>query len=255
MPDAADQDHLAHLRVEQSGPPDPDAARQMHTMPLRQTDRRPVTGVPVGSESLRAITASVQAEGAWVHILHPDQVLELVAGADHAQPTDAGEGDLAISVERDRSALFAILFGRSDEPRDSERKHRIEDAVRNARAAVEEGLLPGGGVALAYAARTAFDQLHLNGDEATGANIVRIALTAPLKQIATNAGFEGPVVAARVASLPPGHGLNAASGEYVDMVEAGIVEPAKVTRCALQNAASIAAMLLTSEVMVVEKPQ
>jgi chaperonin GroEL len=134
-----------------------------------------------------------------------------------------------------------------------ERKHRIEDAVRNAKAAVEEGLLPGGGVALANAAMTAFDKLDLTGDEATGANIVRVALTAPLKQIAINAGLEGGVVADKVNSMPAGVGLNAVTGEYVDMVEAGIVEPAKVTRCALQNAASIAALFLTTEVLVVDQ--
>src|SRR6266511_3858337 len=135
-----------------------------------------------------------------------------------------------------------------------ERKHRIEDAVRNAKAAIEEGLLPGGGVALANAAVAAFDKLDLTGDEATGANIVRVALTAPLKQIAINAGLEGGVVAEKVNSLPVGHGLNAETGEYVDMLQAGIVEPAKVTRCALQNAASIAALFLTTEVLVADKP-
>jgi chaperonin GroEL len=136
----------------------------------------------------------------------------------------------------------------------TERKHRIEDAVRNAKAATEEGLLPGGGVALANAAATAFDKLDLTGDENTGANIVRVALTAPLRQIASNAGLEGAVVAEKVNSLPAGHGLNAETGEYVDMFKAGIVEPAKVTRCALQNAASIAALFLTTEVLIADKP-
>src|SRR3984885_3636708 len=136
-----------------------------------------------------------------------------------------------------------------------ERKHRIEDAVRNAKAAVEEGLLPGGGVALANAVGTAFDKLDLTGDEATGANIVKVALTAPLKQIAINAGLEGGVVAEKVNSLPAGHGLNASTGEYVDMFAAGIVEPAKVTRSALQNAASIAALFLTTEAVVADKPE
>jgi chaperonin GroEL len=147
-----------------------------------------------------------------------------------------------------------IKVGAATEVELKERKHRIEDAVRNAKAAVEEGLLPGGGVALANAAASAFDKLDLTGDEATGANIVRIALTAPLKQIAINAGLEGGVVAEKVNSLPPGHGLNAETGEYVDMIKAGIVEPAKVTRSALQNAASIAALFLTTEVLVADKP-
>jgi chaperonin GroEL len=147
-----------------------------------------------------------------------------------------------------------IKVGAATEVELKERKHRIEDAVRNAKAAIEEGLLPGGGVALANAAVSAFDKLDLTGDEATGANIVRAALTAPLKQIAINAGFEGGVVAEKVNGLPPGHGLNAETGEYADMIKTGIVEPAKVTRCALQNAASIAALFLTTEVLIVDKP-
>ncbi|MFN2518129.1 MAG: chaperonin GroEL [Jatrophihabitantaceae bacterium] len=151
--------------------------------------------------------------------------------------------------------VAVIKVGAATEVELKERKHRIEDAVRNAKAAVEEGLLAGGGVALANAVHTAFDKLDLVGDEATGANIVKVALTAPLKQIAINAGLEGGVVAEKVNSLPAGHGLDAATGEYVDMFKAGIVEPAKVTRSALQNAASIAALFLTTEVVVADKPE
>jgi chaperonin GroEL len=151
--------------------------------------------------------------------------------------------------------VAVIKVGAATEVELKERKHRIEDAVRNAKAAVEEGLLPGGGVALANAAVSAFDKLDLSGDEATGANIVRVALLAPLKQIAVNAGLEGGVVAEKVAGLPVGHGLNAATGEYVDMLEAGIPDPAKVTRSALQNAASIAALFLTTEAVVADKPE
>ncbi len=151
--------------------------------------------------------------------------------------------------------VAVIKVGAATEVELKERKHRIEDAVRNAKAAVEEGLLAGGGVALANAAATAFDKLDLTDDEATGANIVKVALTAPLKQIAINAGHEGGVVAEKVANLPVGHGLNAETGEYVDMFKAGIVEPAKVTRSALQNAASIAALFLTTEAIVADKPE
>ena len=150
--------------------------------------------------------------------------------------------------------VAVIKVGAATEVELKERKHRTEDAVRNAKAAIEEGLLPGGGVALANAAADAFEKLDLTGDEATGANIVRVALTAPLKQIAINAGLEGGVVAEKVNSLPAGHGLNAETGEYVDMIKAGIVEPAKVTRSALQNAASIAALFLTTEVLIADKP-
>jgi chaperonin GroEL len=151
--------------------------------------------------------------------------------------------------------VAVIKVGAATEVELKERKHRIEDAVRNAKAAVEEGLLPGGGVALANAAATAFDKLDLTGDEATGANIVKVALLAPLKQIAINAGHEGGVVAEKVSTLPANNGLDAATGEYVDMFKAGIVEPAKVTRSALQNAASIAALFLTTEAVVAEKPE
>jgi chaperonin GroEL len=151
--------------------------------------------------------------------------------------------------------VAVIKVGAATEVELKERKHRIEDAVRNAKAAVEEGLLAGGGVALANAAGTAFEKLDLTGDEATGANIVKVALSAPLKQIAINAGLEGGVVAAKVATLPAGHGLNAETGDYVDMFAAGIVEPAKVTRSALQNAASIAALFLTTEAVVADKPE
>jgi chaperonin GroEL len=150
--------------------------------------------------------------------------------------------------------VAVIKVGAATEVELKERKHRIEDAVRNAKAAIEEGLLPGGGVALANAADTGFDKLDLTGDEATGANIVRVALTAPLRQIAVNAGLEGGVAVEKVHALPAGHGLNAITGEYVDMIKAGIVEPAKVTRSALQNAASIAALFLTTEVLVADKP-
>jgi chaperonin GroEL len=150
--------------------------------------------------------------------------------------------------------VAVLKVGAATEVELKERKHRIEDAVRNAKAAVDEGLLPGGGVALANAAEAAFDKLDLTGDEKTGANIVRIALTVPLKQIATNAGLDGSVVAAKVAGLPGGHGLDASTGEYVDMFAADIVEPAKVTRAALQNAASVAALFLTTEVVIADKP-
>ena len=150
--------------------------------------------------------------------------------------------------------VAVLKVGAATEVELKERKHRIEDAVRNAKAAVEEGLLPGGGVALANAADTAFEKLDLTGDEETGANIVRVALTVPLKQIAINAGLEGSVVAAKVADLPPGQGLNASTGEYVDMFDAGIVDPAKVTLAALHNAASVAALFLTTQAVVADKP-
>ncbi|GGJ90983.1 60 kDa chaperonin 2 [Pilimelia anulata] len=151
--------------------------------------------------------------------------------------------------------VAVIKVGAATEVELKERKHRIEDAVRNAKAAVEEGIVPGGGVALVQAGKTAFDKLDLTGDEATGAQIVKVALDAPLRQIAVNAGLEGGVVVEKVRNLPSGHGLNAANGEYVDLLAAGIIDPAKVTRSALQNAASIAALFLTTEVVVADKPE
>jgi chaperonin GroEL len=151
--------------------------------------------------------------------------------------------------------VAVIKVGAATEVELKERKHRIEDAVRNAKAAVEEGIVAGGGVALLHASKTAFEKLDLVGDEATGARIVQIALEAPIKQIATNGGLEGGVVVEKVRSLKVGWGLNAATGEYVDLIKAGIIDPAKVTRSALQNAASIAALFLTTEAVIADKPE
>ncbi len=154
--------------------------------------------------------------------------------------------------------VAVIKAGAATEVELKERKHRIEDAVRNAKAAVEEGIVAGGGVALIQAGATAFDGKALkalSGDEATGANIVRVAVDAPLKQIALNAGLEPGVVVEKVRNLPAGQGLNAQTGEYGDMLAAGINDPVKVTRSALQNAASIAGLFLTTEAVVADKPE
>ncbi|MFD0415714.1 chaperonin GroEL [Streptomyces alboflavus] len=150
--------------------------------------------------------------------------------------------------------VAVIKAGAATEVELKERKHRIEDAVRNAKAAVEEGIVAGGGVALLQAS-SVFEKLELEGDEATGAAAVKLALEAPLKQIAVNAGLEGGVVVEKVRNLTVGHGLNAANGEYVDMIAEGIIDPAKVTRSALQNAASIAALFLTTEAVIADKPE
>ncbi len=150
--------------------------------------------------------------------------------------------------------VAVIKAGAATEVELKERKHRIEDAIRNAKAAVEEGIVPGGGVALIQAA-SILDKVKFVGDEATALNMVRLAIEAPLKQIALNAGHEPGVVVDKVRSLPKGQGLNAATGEYVDMLAAGITDPVKVTRSALLNAASIAGLFLTTEVVVAEKPE
>jgi chaperonin GroEL len=151
--------------------------------------------------------------------------------------------------------VAVIKAGAATEVELKERKHRIEDAVRNAKAAVEEGIVAGGGVALIQAGAVAFDKLALDGDEATGAAIVKVAIEAPLKQIAFNAGLEPGVVADKVKGLPAGSGLNAATGVYEDLLAAGVNDPVKVTRSALQNAASIAGLFLTTEAVVADKPE
>ena len=150
--------------------------------------------------------------------------------------------------------VAVIQVGAATETEMKEKKHRIEDALSATRAAVEEGVVPGGGVALLQIAPI-LDKLNETGDVATGVRIVRKALAEPLRQIANNAGLEGSVIVEKVSSLEQGKGFNALSGEYVSMVASGIVDPAKVTRSALQNAASIAAMLLTTECLVTEIPE
>jgi len=187
----------------------------------------------------------------------PEQIAGRVAQIRNE--IDATDSDYDREKLQERLAKLAggvavIKAGAATEVELKERKHRIEDAVRNAKAAVEEGIVAGGGVALIQAGKLAFEKLELVGDEATGANIVKVAIEAPLKQIAINAGLEAGVVVEKVRNLPVGHGLNAATGEYVDMLASGINDPVKVTRSALQNAASIAGLFLTTEAVVADKP-
>ena len=151
--------------------------------------------------------------------------------------------------------VAVLKVGAATEVELKERKHRIEDAVRNAKAAAEEGIVAGGGSALLQASSVLDGDLGLTGDEAIGVRILRAALEAPLKQIALNAGLEPGVVADKVAHLDEGFGLNAATGEYVNLMEAGINDPVKVTRSALQNASSIASLFLTTEAVVADKPE
>ncbi|MBU2695943.1 chaperonin GroEL [Pimelobacter sp. 30-1] len=232
-----------------------------------------LTGGQVISEEvgLKLETAGVELLGQARKVVITKDETTIVEGAgDQAQiegrvnqiraEIESSDSDYDREKLQERLAKLAggvavIKVGAATEVELKERKHRIEDAVRNAKAAVEEGILPGGGVALVQAGASAFDKLELEGDEATGANIVKVALSAPLKQIAINAGLEGGVVAEKVANLPAGQGLNAATGEYVDLLAAGIIDPAKVTRSALQNAASIAALFLTTEAVVADKPE
>jgi chaperonin GroEL len=187
---------------------------------------------------------------------------DLIAGRVNQIRSEIDKSDSDYDREKlqERLAKLAggvavIKAGAATEVELKERKHRIEDAVRNAKAAVEEGIVAGGGVALIQAGAIAFAKLELEGDEAIGASIVRAAIDSPLKQIALNAGLEGGVVAEKVRNLPAGQGLNAATGVYEDLLAAGVNDPVKVTRSALQNASSIAALFLTTEAVVADKPE
>ena len=194
----------------------------------------------------------------------------IIDGSGDAGAVDGRVSEIKAEIERtdsdwDREKLqerlaklaggvCVIKVGAHTEVELKEKKHRIEDAISATRAAIEEGIVAGGGSALVHAVR-ALDDLHLEGDELTGANIVRKAAAEPLRWIAENAGLEGYVAVSKVAELEPGNGLDAATGEYVDLVKAGVIDPVKVTRSALRNAASIASMVLTTDTLVVEKPE
>ncbi|WP_328915565.1 MULTISPECIES: chaperonin GroEL [unclassified Streptomyces] len=151
--------------------------------------------------------------------------------------------------------VCVIRVGAATEVELKEKKHRLEDAISATRAAVEEGIVSGGGSALVHAVKVLDDNLGKTGDEATGVAVVRRAAVEPLRWIAENAGLEGYVITAKVSELDKGHGFNAATGEYGDLVKAGVIDPVKVTRSALENAASIASLLLTTETLVVEKKE
>ena len=232
-----------------------------------------LTGATVISEEvgLKLETAGLELLGRARKVVISKEETTIIEGlGDDAQlkgrvaqiraEIDKSDSDYDKEKLQERLAKLAggvavIKAGAATEVELKERKHRIEDAVRNAKAAVEEGIVAGGGVALLQAATAAFKKLKLEGDEATGAKIVEVSIEAPLKQIAVNAGLEGGVVVEKVRNLDAGFGLNAASGEYVDMIKAGIIDPAKVTRSALQNAASIAALFITTEAVITDKPE
>ncbi|MEQ3551857.1 chaperonin GroEL [Pseudonocardia nematodicida] len=232
-----------------------------------------LTGGEVISEKvgLKLDTADLSLLGTARKVVVTKDETTIVDGAGDADQIAGRVNQIRAEIERtdsdyDREKLqerlaklaggvAVIKAGAATEVELKERKHRIEDAVRNAKAAVEEGIVAGGGVALIQAGAGLFEGLGLDGDEATGANIVKVALEAPLKQIAVNAGLEGGVVAEKVRNLPTGEGLDASTNEYKDLIAAGIIDPAKVTRSALQNAASIAALFLTTEAVIADKPE
>jgi len=197
-------------------------------------------------------TTIVEGSGASEQI--EGRVRQIRAEIDNSD-SDYDREKLQERLAKLAGGVAVIKAGAATEVELKERKHRIEDAVRNAKAAVEEGIVAGGGVALIQAGAKAFAKLELEGDEATGARIVEIAINAPLRQIAINAGLEGGVVVEKVKTLPIGHGLNAATGVYEDLLAAGVNDPVKVTRSALQNAASIAGLFLTTEAVVADKPE
>jgi chaperonin GroEL len=176
------------------------------------------------------------------------------------QEIEASDSDWDREKLQERLAKLAggvsvLRVGAATEVELKEKKHRLEDAISATRAAIEEGIVSGGGSALVHVAKVGFDALGLSGDEATGAEAVRKALVEPLRWIAENGGNEGYVVVSRVEQLPAGHGFNAASGEFGDLIAQGVIDPVKVTRSAVTNAASIAGMLLTTEALVADKPE
>ena len=224
-----------------------------------------LTGGTVISETvgLKLENATLEDLGQARKVVVTKDDTTLVEGAGDKEAIEARTAQIRLEIENSDSdydreklseRLAKLAGGVATEVELKERKHRIEDAVRNAKAAVEEGIVAGGGVALLQAAEV-LDTLKLEGDEATGAAIVKVAVEAPLKQIAANAGLEGGVVVDRVRNLPTGEGLNAATGEYVNLLAAGIADPVKVTRSALQNAGSIAGLFLTTEAVVADKPE
>jgi chaperonin GroEL len=231
-----------------------------------------LTGATVVSEEvgLKLENATIDLLGTARKVVVTKDETTIVEGAGKSEDVQGRINQIKSEIEKtdsdyDREKLqerlaklsggvAVIKVGAATEVELKEKKHRIEDAVQSTKAAVEEGIVPGGGVALLNA-QTALDKVDLEGDELTGALIVRRALEEPIKQIAANAGLEGGVIVEKVRALKEGEGLNAATGDYGDMIKFGVVDPAKVTRSALQNAASIGALFLTTEAIVAEKPE
>ena len=235
-------------------------------------DMAVLTGGQVISEEvgLKLDQADLDVLGQARRIVVTKDTTTIIDGAGKPDDVEARVNQIKSEIERtdsdwDREKLqerlaklaggvCVIRVGAHTEVELKEKKHRIEDAISATRAAIEEGIVAGGGSALVHAV-SAIDELGLEGDEATGANIVRKAAAEPLRWIAENAGLEGYVAVSKVGDLEPGNGLNAATGQYVDLFKAGVIDPVKVTRSALRNAASIASMVLTTDTLVVEKKE
>jgi chaperonin GroEL len=232
-----------------------------------------LTGAQVVAEEVGLALASVGLEvlGRARRVTITKDATTIVDGAGESQAIEDRIRQIRAEIETtdsdwDREKLQerlaklsggvgVIRVGAATEVELKEKKHRLEDAISATRAAIEEGIVPGGGTALVAVLAVLDDNLGLTGDEAVGVSIVRSSLVEPLRWIAQNAGHEGYVVVSKVRELPEGHGLNAATGEYGDLVKAGVVDPVKVTRSAVRNAASIAGMLLTTETLVADKPE
>ena len=231
-----------------------------------------LTGGQVIAEEvgLKLDQAGVELLGQARRIVVTKDDTTIIEGSGDKDEVNARVGQIKAEIERtdsdwDREKLqerlaklaggvCVIKVGAHTEVELKEKKHRIEDAISATRAAIEEGIVGGGGSALIHAV-SAIDALNLEGDEATGASIVRKAAAEPLRWIAENAGVQGYVVTSKVAEMEPGSGFNAATGEYGDLIQAGVIDPVKVTRSALRNAASIASMILTTDTLVVEKKE
>ncbi|GAA2215412.1 chaperonin GroEL [Nonomuraea monospora] len=231
-----------------------------------------LTGGQVVSEEvgLKLEHVGLEVLGSARRVVVTKDATTIVDGAGDAQAIEDRVKEIKIAIEQsdsdwDREKLqerlaklaggvCVLRVGAATEVELKEKKHRLEDAISATRAAIEEGIVSGGGSALIHISKE-LDDLDLTGDEATGVGIVRRALVEPARWIAENAGLEGYVVTHKVAELEAGHGLNAATGEYVNLLDQGVIDPVKVTRSAVQNAASIAGMLLTTEALVVDKPE
>ncbi|MDR8408755.1 chaperonin GroEL [Nonomuraea sp. 3-1Str] len=231
-----------------------------------------LTGGQVVSEEvgLKLENVGLEVLGQARRIVVTKDATTVVDGAGDQQAIEDRVKEIKLAIEQsdsdwDREKLqerlaklaggvCVLRVGAATEVELKEKKHRLEDAISATRAAIEEGIVSGGGSALIHVSKD-LDDLGLTGDEATGVGVVRRALVEPARWIAENAGLEGYVVTHKVAELEAGHGLNAATGEYGDLIAQGVIDPVKVTRSAVQNAASIAGMLLTTEVLVVDKPE
>jgi chaperonin GroEL len=236
-------------------------------------DMAALTGGQVVSEAIGLKLDSIGVEdlGRARRITVTKDATTIVDGEGDAEEITARINQIKVEIEnsdsdwdreklQERLAKLAggvcvLRVGAATEVELKEKKHRLEDAVSATRAAIEEGIVAGGGAALVHIAKEGFDALGLTGDEATGAEAVRRALDEPLRWISENAGQEGYVVVSKVRELKAGHGYNAATDEYGDLIAQGVIDPVKVTRNTVTNAASIAGMLLTTEALVVDKPE